>query len=73
MMRKRLAPSAVRTAISFCLAVARARRRFATLAQAISNTIATAPNNTNSDVRRPLTNCSRKFVTRVDQPVFVSM
>src|SRR2546430_12399045 len=46
------APSARRTAISRRRAVARASRRFAALAQAISSTRATAPD---SIRRRPLT------------------
>ena len=37
-IRPRLAPTASRTAISFCLFVARASKRFARLAQAISST-----------------------------------
>ena len=43
MMRPRPAPMAERTAISRARPVARANRRFATLAQAISRTNATAP------------------------------
>ena len=46
--RHRLAPSAARTAISFCRAAARASRRLATLAHAMSNTNPTAPSNTRS-------------------------
>ena len=42
-MRARLAPSAARTAISFCRPSARESSRFATLAQAISSTNPTAP------------------------------
>ncbi len=41
---QRLAPSPVRTAISFRREVARASKRFATLAQAINKTRPTAPN-----------------------------
>ena len=43
MTRARLAPSAIRSAISFCRSTARASSRLATLAQAISRTSATAP------------------------------
>ena len=42
-MRPRPAPSAARTAISRCRAVARASSRFATFAHAISSTSVTAP------------------------------
>ena len=42
------APSAARTAISRWRVLARARRRFATLAQAISSTRLTAPSNSSS-------------------------
>ena len=43
-MRKRLAPSASRTAISRVRATVRANCRFATFAQAMSKTNPTAPN-----------------------------
>ena len=43
MMRARLAPRAARTAISRRRVVPRASSRFATLAQTINNTTATAP------------------------------
>ena len=46
--RQRLAPSAARVAISRCLVDARARRRLATVAQAISRTKPTAPNRTSN-------------------------
>ena len=46
MMRQRPAPSAVRVAISLCLPAARASNRFATLAQAINRTKATATRRT---------------------------
>ena len=48
--RLRLAPIAVRTAISRCLAAARARSRFAMFAQAISSTNATADSRTSRPV-----------------------
>ena len=48
-IRPRLAPSAARTAISFCRETARESCKFATLAQAISNTNATAPSRTKSE------------------------
>ena len=44
----RLAPSAMRTAISFCRPTARASSRLATFAQAISSTSATAPSSISS-------------------------
>ena len=50
-MRARLAPSAMRTAISWRRVAARIKSRFATLAQAISSTNATAPTRTSSEVR----------------------
>ena len=43
MIRARFAPSAVRIAISLDRAAARESRRFATFAQAINSTKATAP------------------------------
>ena len=46
--RSRVAPSAVRTAISFERVAARARSRLATLAQAMSSTNPTAPSSTSS-------------------------
>ena len=46
MIRPRLAPIAARKAISFPRTEARASRRFATLAFAISRTQTTAPNKT---------------------------
>ena len=49
--RPRPAPSAVRTAISLSRAVARTSRRFATLAQAMSSTNATAPSMMSSGFR----------------------
>ncbi len=54
--RMRPAPSARRTAISLLLAEARASRRFAILAQAISNTIPT----TTIRITKGLWNCSRR-------------
>ena len=48
--RPRLAPSAVRTAISFCRDAARASSRFATFADAISSTQPTAQSSTTSAV-----------------------
>ena len=47
--RPRLAPIAARTAISFCRAAPRARRRLATFAQAINRTNPTAPRRARSD------------------------
>ena len=47
----RLAPIAVRTAISFCREAARASSRFATFADAMSSTQPTAANSTTSAVR----------------------
>jgi len=44
----------VRNAISFCRDAARASRRFATFAHAISNTNATAPSSINNEVRKSL-------------------
>ena len=49
--RQRPAPKAVRTAISCCRPAARASNRFATLAQAMSSTNATAPAKIKSDAR----------------------
>ena len=46
-----LAPSADRTAISFCRPPALASSRFATFAQAISRTKHTAPNSANNVLR----------------------
>ena len=51
--RPRPAPSASRTAISCRRAIARARSRLARFTQAISRTMATAPNNTSSERLRP--------------------
>ena len=52
-MRDRLAPNAARIDISFWRVSPRASKRFATLAQAMSSTNPTAPNNT-SNARRTL-------------------
>ena len=72
-MRKRLAPSAVRTAISLRRAVERASSKFAMFAQAISRTKATAPRSTSNDRRTSPTNRSCNFVTLMPQPLFVSL
>ena len=58
MIRPREPPTAARMAISRRRPVARARRRFATFAQAISSTRLTAPTSTSSDVRTPRTSKS---------------
>ena len=58
MMSPRPAPMAARIAISFCRAADRASRRFATFAQAISRTSATAPSSTSSAGRASRTRCS---------------
>ena len=65
---RRPAPRANRTAISFWRAVARATRRFATLAQAISSTPATTAISTRSGVENP----SRKLARPCD-PGIASM
>ena len=57
--RTRLAPTARRIAISFCRPTARARRRFATLAQAMSSNRPTMP----SRISSGSVNCSRKSDT----------
>ena len=58
--RPRLAPIAVRTAISFCREIARESSRFAMLAQAINSTHATAPSSISSAVCScALTNVSK--------------
>ncbi len=56
MRRLRRAPRAIRTAISLCRSAARASSRFATFAQAISRTNATAPRRSMSAGRRSPTN-----------------
>ena len=72
MMRVRLAPSAVRIATSFSREAARARRRFATFAQAISRTSATAPSSTSKEGRTDLTRRSCRSDRFASQPVLVS-
>ena len=57
-MRSRLAPSAERTAISFCRATVRDNWRLATFAQAISSTQPTAPSNRYKVPRTSPTTCS---------------
>jgi len=66
--RIRLAPRAVRSAISLRRDAARASSRLATLAQAMSSTTPTAPSNTNS--ARPVspTISSRSRRTTVEKP-----
>ena len=54
-IRVRLAPIAIRTAISRCRVVPRASSRFATLAQTMRSTAATAARSTRSAGRRPST------------------
>ncbi len=64
--RSRLAPSAVRTAISFERAAARASNRLATLAQAMSSTNPTAPSSTSSAGRTsPTARWASGVVTRL--------
>src|SRR5256885_4526411 len=65
--RSRPAPSATRTAISGCRAAARASRRLATFAQAMSRTNATAPSNTSNAPFTSPTNCSCRPI-RVKTP-----
>src|SRR5438034_6609321 len=61
-VRQRLAPSAVRIAISFRRATARTRRRLATLTHAISSTKTTAPASTSSPKRMsPTTFFKQRF------------
>ena len=62
----RLAPSAMRTAISFCRSTARASSRLATFAHAISSTSATAPVSRSSAGRMFCTSwsCARVTSTR---------
>jgi hypothetical protein len=57
------APNARRTAISFSLAAARASSKFATFAQTISNTSATALSRINAPVRKSPKSCSRRGTT----------
>ena len=59
MMRPRPAPIAARMAISRRLPMARASRRLATFAHAISRTKLTAPTRTSKDERTLLTSASR--------------
>ena len=72
-MRPRLAPSATRTAISFWRSTARARRRLATLAQAISSISATAPSSIRSAGRTFCTSWSWARVTRTRTSLFESV
>ncbi len=66
--RRRLAPSAARTPSSLVLALARASRRFATLAHAISSTSATAPASRFSVGRVAPTSCSCSGTTIAPLP-----
>ena len=68
--RPRPAPSAVRTASSRDLAVARTSIRFATFTQAIRNTSETAPSRTESAVRTPDTRLSARGMSRTPHPAF---
>ena len=67
--RLRLAPKAVRMAISLRRASAFATNKFATFAQAMSRTNATAPNNTSSAGRMSPTIWSRSGTTIAPQPL----
>ncbi len=71
-IRHRLAPSAVRKAISFCLAAARTSKRFATFAHAMSNTNPTAPKRMKTIVLLSPTNCSRNETRPRLHPLLVS-
>ncbi len=62
-MRRRVAPKAVRIATSFCRLVAFARRRLATLAQAINNTSPTADKRITSGTRMSPVTCSCSEMT----------
>ena len=67
--RARLAPSAMRTAISLCRVAVRAVVRLATLAQAIRRTKPTAPNKIRSGRRVSPTTCSRRPTRPTPQPL----
>ena len=69
-MRQRLAPMAFRTAISRERDAARASRRFATFAHAISSTKPTAASSTSRDARMSPTKYSRRGVSVTPLPVF---
>ena len=64
--RARPAPSAARRAISFWRKTARVSRRFATSAQAISSTSATAPSSSISTGRKLLRSAASMRVTCTD-------
>ena len=66
MIRARRAPRAARSAISFSRVVASESRRFATLAQAMSNTKPTAPSISHSGRRTLPKNCSRNGSTSAE-------
>ena len=68
-IRRRVAPSAPRIAISRCRAAPRASSRFATFAQAMSSTNATAPASTSSAGRTSPASSSRSESTRTVHPV----
>ncbi len=68
-MAPRPAPNAVLMAISFRRDKVLASTRLATLAQAISRTKTTAPNNTSSAGRMSPTNCSRNGTTVAPHPL----
>src|ERR1700730_12820841 len=67
-IRQRLAPKARRIANSFCRPEGRTKNKFATFAQAISNTRATAPNNTSTSRKLAPTASSRKGDNVIRQP-----
>ena len=70
MTRQRLAPKAVRIAISFCRTVAFDKSKLATLAQAISNTHPTAPNKSSSVGLILPVSCSCRGTTVTPQSFF---
>ncbi len=70
--RRRLAPSAVRTAISLRRPRVFARTRLATLAQAIRRTKPTAPRSTSRAGRTSPTRSSRSGMTMAPQPLLSS-
>ena len=67
-VRQRLAPSAVRIAISFCRAAARASSRFAIFAHAISNTNPTANSSTTNGRRTSPSIASFRGIVSTYQP-----
>jgi hypothetical protein len=71
-IRSRVAPRAVRSATSRARAAPRASNRFATFAQAMSSTNATAADPITSSGRTSLAISSRSGMTRAPQPAFVT-